>query len=98
MILAAGLEGIREVRWIRGQPHRENMYNYSDKEVRRRWALRCLPQKPGRGRLNALKPDPLVPMQVFGEAMFETFVQFKREEWDQLSPHVLRVGKIQSLP
>ena len=84
MILAAGLEGIREA-MDPGQPHRENMYNYSDKEVRE-MGIEMLPQNLGEA-IDAFEADPL-SKQVFGEAMFESFVQFKREEWTSYHTHV----------
>ncbi|MBS3803683.1 MAG: type III glutamate--ammonia ligase [Oleiphilaceae bacterium] len=84
MILAAGLEGIRD-KLDPGQPHRENMYNYSDKQVAE-MGIEMLPQTLGEA-VDAFEADPL-SRQVFGDAMFESFVAFKREEWTSYHNHV----------
>ena len=84
MILAAGLEGIREA-LDPGQPHRENMYNYSDAQVRE-MGIEMLPQTLGEA-IEDFAADPL-SRQVFGQAMFDSFVQYKREEWISYHTHV----------
>jgi len=84
MILAAGLEGIRE-RIDPGMPHRENMYNYSDVDVLE-MGIGMLPQTLDEA-IDAFVADPL-SKEVFGAAMFESFVEFKREEWTSYHTHV----------
>lgn len=84
MILAAGLEGIREA-LDPGQPHRENMYNYSDAQVRE-MGIEMLPQTLGEA-IEDFAADPL-SRQVFGQAMFDSFVRYKREEWISYHTHV----------
>lgn len=84
MILAAGLEGIREA-LDPGQPHRENMYNYTDAQVRD-MGIEMLPQTLGEA-IEAFAQDPL-SRQVFGQAMFDSFVQYKRDEWNSYHTHV----------
>lgn len=76
MILAAGLEGIREG-MDPGLPHRENMYNYTDAQLQE-MGIEMLPQNLGEA-IDAFAADPL-SKQVFGEAMFESFVQYKRDD------------------
>jgi glutamine synthetase len=77
MILAAGLEGIRE-QLDPGKPHRENMYNYSDAEIAAQ-NIQFLPQSLEEA-IDAFEADPL-SRQVFGKRMFRAFVDFKRGEW-----------------
>jgi len=84
MILAAGLEGIREA-LDPGLPHRENMYNYTDEQVRE-MDIEMLPQNLGEA-IDAFAADPL-SRAVFGDAMFDSFVQYKREEWTSYHTHV----------
>ncbi|SDU26803.1 type III glutamate--ammonia ligase [Halopseudomonas salegens] len=84
MMLAAGLEGIREG-MDPGQPRRENMYNYSDAEVREQ-GIEMLPQNLGEA-VDAFAEDPL-SKAVFGEAMFDSFVALKREEWTSYHTYV----------
>jgi glutamine synthetase len=84
MILAAGLEGIRDG-LDPGKPHRENMYKYSDAEVRE-MDIELLPQNLGEA-IDAFSADPL-SRAVFGQAMFDSFVQYKRDEWASYHTHV----------
>ena len=77
MILAAGLEGIRD-RLDPGKPHRENMYNYSDEEIAAQ-NIQFLPQSLEEA-IDAFAADPL-SREVFGDNMFSSFVDFKRAEW-----------------
>ena len=77
MMLAAGLEGIREG-LDPGEPHTENMYLVPDDELRRRgisWLPRTLDEA-----VDAFEADPL-SRQVMGEEMFRAFADFKRREW-----------------
>lgn len=84
LMLAAGLEGIRE-ELEPGQPRLENMYNYSDAEVRAQ-GIEMLPQTLGEA-IEAFAADPLA-RAVFGDAMFDSFVAFKRQEWVSYHTHV----------
>lgn len=84
MMLAAGLEGIRE-KIDPGQPHTENMYNYSDQQVQQ-MGIEMLPQTLGEA-VEAFAADPL-SREVFGDALFDSFVDFKREEWRSYHNHV----------
>jgi glutamine synthetase len=84
MVLAAGLEGVREG-LDPGEPHRENMYNYSETERAAR-GVRFLPRTLGEA-IEAFEADPL-SRAVFGEAMAEAFVAYKRAEWEEYQNHV----------
>jgi glutamine synthetase len=84
MILAAGLEGIRE-RLDPGEPHRENMYLKPEAELRRE-AIGRLPRTLGEA-IEAFAADPL-GREVMGPLMFDTFIKFKTEEWAEYHSHV----------
>ena len=84
MVLAAGLEGIREG-LDPGDPHRENMYLYSEDELKRlgvSWLPRNLEEA-----IDAFEADPLT-VEVFGGNMHKAWVDFKREEWSSYHNHV----------
>ena len=78
MLLAAGLEGI-EQGIDPGLPHRENMYNYSDKEIADA-GIECLPRNLSEAT-DAIADDALA-QTVLGADMHKAFVDFKRGEWD----------------
>lgn len=78
LMLAAGLEGIRE-QLDPGEPHRENMYNYSDADIQAA-GIECLPKNLSEA-IESFADDSLAK-SVFGEAMFDSFVNFKRAEWE----------------
>lgn len=84
MILAAGLEGIRD-QLDPGLPHRENMYDYSEAEVDA-LGIQCLPRNLSEA-IDAFAADPL-SRAVFGDRLFDTYVQFKRDEWTAYHTHV----------
>ncbi len=84
LILAAGLEGIREG-LDAGAPHHENMYNYSDAEIAEQ-GIEYLPRNLGEA-VEAFEADPLAK-EVFGEAMFKSFIDFKKGEWESYQNHV----------
>jgi glutamine synthetase len=84
LALAAGLEGIRE-ELDPGEPHRENMYNYTEAERVER-GVRFLPRTLDEA-IDGFEADQLAK-QVFGPEMFDAFVQFKRDEWEQYHNHV----------
>ena len=82
--LAAGLKGIRDKREP-GQPHRENMYDYSEKDVAD-MGIETLPRTLSEA-IDAFEADPL-SRQVFGNAMYQAFVDYKRDEWNAYHTHV----------
>ena len=84
LMLAAGLEGIREG-LDPGEPHRDNMYLLSEEERQRRGVDR-LPRTLNEA-LDCFEADPL-PKQVFGEAMYDAFLEYKRQEWQEYINHV----------
>ena len=84
MMVAAGLEGIRE-KIDPGQPHLENLYFKSDEERLAQgvsWLPRTLQEA-----VDAFEQDPL-SRAVFGDVMFEAWVEFKRAEWLSYLNHV----------
>ena len=77
MVLAAGIEGIREP-LDPGDPVEYNTYDYSDRELRQRGVER-LPLTLGQA-LDELEADPLA-REVLGEAFCASFLECKRAEW-----------------
>lgn len=61
------------------------MYNYSDAEIADQ-GIEYLPRNLGEA-VEAFEADPL-SKAVFGEAMFNSFVQYKRGEWESYQNHV----------
>lgn len=84
LMLAAGLEGIREG-LDPGEPNRDNLYRLAEPELVAR-GITWLPRSLGEA-IDALEADPLV-RNVFGPAMFESFVAEKRSEWNSYNAHV----------
>jgi glutamine synthetase len=84
IMLAAGLEGIREG-LDPGEPNRDNLYRLSDTELADR-TIGWLPRSLGEA-IDALEADPLA-RSVFGDVMFESYVAEKRAEWDSYTAHV----------
>lgn len=84
MILAAGLEGIREG-LDPGAPHTENMYNYSLAELDA-MGIETLPKTLGEA-IAAFAADPL-SQKVMGPLMYKTYVDFKTQEWEEYHCHV----------
>jgi glutamine synthetase len=78
MILAAGLEGIRE-RLDPGPPNLVNAYTLTP-EQRAARGLTMLPRTLD-AAIDAFAADPL-SRTVVGDAMFEAYVAYKREEWE----------------
>jgi glutamine synthetase len=74
LVLAAGLEGIRE-KIDPGEPYRENMYRKSPEELEAEEAV------------DAFEDDRLT-LDVFGPAMHEAWIDFKRKEWSNYHDHV----------
>lgn len=79
MILAAGLEGIREG-LDPGEPHTENMYHHSDAELAA-LGIQYLPRNLEEA-VDAFEADDF-SRQVMGDLMFKTFADFKRKEWTE---------------
>jgi glutamine synthetase len=77
MMLAAGLEGIREG-LDPGDPHTENMYLHTQEELDA-MGVASLPRNLEEA-VDAFEADPLSEM-VMGPQMFRAFVDFKRQEW-----------------
>ena len=84
LVLAAGLEGIRE-KIDPGAPHTENMYLKSDAELKK-LGVSYLPRTLNEA-IEAFAADSLA-REVFGDLMFDTYVDFKRREWDEYHNHV----------
>ncbi|MGE0220500.1 type III glutamate--ammonia ligase [Mycolicibacterium sp.] len=84
LMLAAGLEGIREG-LDPGDPNRDNLYQLSEFDLAQR-GIGWLPRSLG-DAIDSLEADPLV-RTVFGDAMFSAFVTEKRAEWDEYCGHV----------
>ncbi|WP_417567366.1 hypothetical protein [Marinobacter sp.] len=69
-----------------GAPHHENMYNYySDAEIAEQ-GIEYLPRNLGE-TVEAFEADPLTK-EVFGDAMFSSFVEYKKGEWESYQNHV----------
>lgn len=84
MILAAGLEGIRDG-LDPGEPHTENMYLYSLEELTA-MGIETLP-KTLADAIAAFAADPL-SKDVMGPLMYKTYVDFKTQEWEEYHCHV----------
>lgn len=84
MILAAGLEGVRE-KLDPGAPHRENMYDYSDAQIAE-LGIDMLPRDLA-GAIDEFAADSL-SRDVFGEALYNSFIDYKRGEWDSYQAHI----------
>jgi glutamine synthetase len=84
MILAAGLEGIREG-LDPGEPHTENMYTYTTAELAD-MGIKMLPRTLGEA-IEAFAADPL-SKSVMGPLMYQTYVDFKTQEWFEYHNHV----------
>ncbi len=84
LALAAGLEGI-ENDLDPLEPHVDNMYEKSEAELKAEgvtWLPRTLDQA-----LDALDGDPL-GRAVMGDAMYESWMAYKRDEWKSYLNHV----------
>ncbi|XSG81709.1 MAG: type III glutamate--ammonia ligase [Methyloligella sp. ZOD6] len=84
MVLAAGLEGIAQA-LDPGEPHTENMYIKTEAELEA-MGIETLP-KTLEEALDAFEADPL-SKEVFGDAMFSSWLDFKRQEWLAYINHV----------
>ena len=77
MILAAGLVGIRE-QLDPGDPNLVNAYTLTPEQLAER-GITMLPRTLGEA-IDAFAADPL-SRRVFGDALVDSFVAYKREEW-----------------
>jgi len=84
LVLAAGLEGIRE-KIDPGAPHTDNMYLKTPAELAS-LNVSYLPRTLAEA-VDAFEADPL-SRQVFGDLMAQTYIDFKRQEWDSYMNHV----------
>jgi glutamine synthetase len=84
MLLAAGLEGIKEG-LDPGAPHTENMYQSSLIELEQ-MGIRFLPRNLSEA-IAAFTTDPLSE-KVMGSLMYETYINFKSQEWEQYHTHI----------
>jgi glutamine synthetase len=84
LVLAAGLEGIRE-KIDPGAPHTDNMYLKTPAELAS-LNVSYLPRTLAEA-VDAFEADPLAT-QVFGDLMAQTYIDFKRQEWDSYMNHV----------
>ena len=84
LVLAAGLEGIREA-LDPGAPHTENMYLKSAAELEE-LGVSYLPRTLEEA-IDAFAIDPL-PRAVMGDLMCDTYIDFKRAEWESYVNHV----------
>lgn len=84
MILAAGLEGIREG-LDPGAPHTENMYEYTLEELKE-MGIETLPKTLG-DAIASFAADPL-SKEVMGPLMYQTYLDFKTQEWEAYHCHI----------
>ncbi|MDY6998683.1 MAG: type III glutamate--ammonia ligase, partial [Actinomycetota bacterium] len=84
IVLAAGLEGIRE-RLDPGEPHTENMYRYTDAQIAE-LGISQLPRNLGEA-VDEFRADSL-SREVFGDELYQAFIDYKTEEWESYQAHV----------
>jgi glutamine synthetase len=84
MLLAAGLEGIREG-LDPGEPHTENMYKHSVVDLKK-MGIHCLPRNL-ESAIESFAADPLSE-KVMGSLMYQTYIDFKTQEWEEYHSHV----------
>lgn len=84
IVLAAGLEGIREEA-DPGDPFHEDMYRYSPAELDS-MGIRFLPRTLGEA-VDEFAADPLA-RATFGDLMHGAFTDLKRAEWTEYHNHV----------
>lgn len=78
LVLAAGLEGVREG-LNPGNPNEDNLYAIGDDERRAR-GIEFLPQTLQEA-VEAFAADPLVA-SALGEELRDEFIRYKSEEWE----------------
>lgn len=79
LLLAAGLDGI-ERKLDPGDPHHENMYEYSDAELAER-GIQELPRTLGEA-VSAFAADPWI-RETLGDGLTDEFIRYKGEEWTE---------------
>ncbi|WP_425005553.1 type III glutamate--ammonia ligase [Mycolicibacterium sp. S3B2] len=84
IVLAAGLEGIRE-RLDPGDPRTENMYRYTDAQIAE-MGISQLPRSLGEA-IDEFRADSL-SREVFGDELYQAFIDYKTEEWESYQAHV----------
>jgi len=84
LILAAGLEGIREG-LDPGDPHTENMYTYSLEDLKA-MQIDLLPRTLQEA-IDGFEADPLAK-SVMGPLMYRAYIDFKRQEWEEYHSYV----------
>jgi glutamine synthetase len=84
MMIAAGLEGVKE-KIDPGEPHTANLYYKTDEE-RAALGITWLPRTLAEA-IDAFEADPL-SRKVFGDLMYDSWVESKREEWMSYQNHV----------
>jgi glutamine synthetase len=84
IILSAGLEGI-QADLDPGEPHTENIYTYSPAELQK-MGIQTLPRTLAEA-IAAFAADPF-SQTVMGPLMYQTYVDFKTQEWQEYHNHV----------
>lgn len=79
LVLAAGLEGVRE-KLDPGEPHHENLYELSSAELAK-IGVQELPRTLGEA-VDAFEADPFIE-RVLGRELREEFITYKRAEWTE---------------
>jgi glutamine synthetase len=79
LVLAAGLEGVRE-KLNPGEPHHENLYELSPAELEK-IGVQELPRTLGEA-VDAFEADPFVT-KVLGQELRDEFIKYKRAEWTE---------------
>lgn len=79
LLLAAGLDGI-EQGLDPGNPHHENMYEYSDLELAAH-GIQQLPRTLGEA-VDAFTEDPWI-RDVLGDGLTDEFIRYKSAEWEE---------------
>lgn len=79
LVLAAGLEGIRE-ELDPGNPQVENLYEFTDEELSSK-GVQSLPKNLGEA-IHAFEDDPFIE-ETLGIALKNEFITYKRAEWEE---------------
>ena len=79
LALAAGLDGI-ERKLDPGEPHHENMYEYSDAQLAQH-GIEKLPRTLGEA-VECFAADPWI-RETLGDALTDEFITYKQAEWEE---------------
>ena len=79
LVLAAGLEGVRE-KLDPGEPHHENLYELSPAELEK-IGVQELPRTLGEA-VDAFAADPFIE-KILGAELRAEFIRYKRAEWEE---------------